>query len=241
MPTNSPMTTSAATRPKRRPSYINISSANNSASSLTANDVLSPRTAKNISKSRRSSVVAEHVGDAIAAAVASADGARRGSVASISIVGGPPLLSDSTNSYFQDLVSQDDEDVRSDTPTLRARTSNEDFSTKRNSGNSSRRTRSSSISSILGSTHVLPSFDVHTLYKIKTTRSSKKLDHFFGEYAPHDICVKEIRKEGLKAILESKSPLCYFLYHLLQEYSSENLVRDFFFIWKGNKIVFSNC
>jgi hypothetical protein len=220
----------AATRPKRRPSYTNLSSANNSASSLTATDVLSPRTPRNISKSRRSSVVAEHAGDAIATAVAN-DGAGRGSIASISIVGGPPLLSDSTNHYFQDLASQDDEALRSDTPTLRARTSSEDFSIQRNSINGSsnigttiHRTRSSSISSLLGSTHVLPSFDVHTLYKIKTTRSSRKLDHFFGEFAPHDICVKEIRKEGLKAILESKSPLCYFLYHLLQEYSSENLV-----------------
>ncbi|KAI8364410.1 RGS domain-containing protein [Blakeslea trispora] len=91
-----------------------------------------------------------------------------------------------------------------------------------------RRARSSSLSSLLGpSAQVLPSFDVHTLYKIRTIRTYKKLTHFFGENAPHDICIKEIRKEGLKAILESKSPLCYFLYHLLQEFSSENL---FFFI-----------
>ncbi|KAI9478763.1 MAG: RGS domain-containing protein [Benjaminiella poitrasii] len=89
------------------------------------------------------------------------------------------------------------------------------------------RTRLSSVSNALASPHVLPSFDVHTLYKVKMSRSSKKLDNFFGEYAPHDICIKEIKKEGLKAILQSKAPLCYFLYHLLQEYSSENL---FFFI-----------
>lgn len=64
----------------------------------------------------------------------------------------------------------------------------------------------------------------HRSYKIKATKSSKKLDHFFGEQAPLDICIKEIQREGLKAILQSKTPLCYFLYHLLQEYSSENLV-----------------
>lgn len=215
-----------STRSKRRPSYINLSSVNNCATS----DVLSPRTPRNITKSRRSSVVAEHVGEAVmAAADYSTTSARRGSLASLS--GGPPLLSDSTNCYFQDLSSQDDETIRSETPTLKARSSTDDLlgsNSNRNSSNSitnsNRRTRSSSLSSLLGSATILPSFDVHTLYKIKTTRSSKKLDHFFGEYAPHDICIKEIRKEGLKAILESKAPLCYFLYHLLQEYSSENLV-----------------
>ncbi|KAI7885531.1 hypothetical protein K492DRAFT_102300, partial [Lichtheimia hyalospora FSU 10163] len=67
----------------------------------------------------------------------------------------------------------------------------------------------------------------HRSYKIKAAKSSKKLDHFFGEQAPLDICIKEIQREGLKAMLQSKTPLCYFLYHLLQEYSSENL---FFFI-----------
>ncbi|CAO3589164.1 unnamed protein product [Absidia cylindrospora] len=90
------------------------------------------------------------------------------------------------------------------------------------------RPRSSSISSIMTNNGVAsPNFDVHTLYRIKTTRSSKKLDHFFGEFIPHDICIKEIKKEGLKALLQSKVPLCYFLHHLLEEYSHENL---FFFI-----------
>lgn len=65
----------------------------------------------------------------------------------------------------------------------------------------------------------------HRSYKIKAAKSSKKLDHFFGEQAPLvDICIKDIQREGLKAMLQSKTPLCYFLYHLLQEYSSENLV-----------------
>lgn len=215
MPTSLIMPNSLAKRTKRRPSYINLSSASNSSTSLTNADVLSPRTPRNITKSRRSSVVAEHISEAI---VAASD-----SIASIS---GPSLLSDSTNSFFQDMASQDDEAIRSKTPTLRARNSNEDLNKRNSNTSSNRRTRSSSISSLFGPTHVLPSFDVHALYKIKTTRSSKKLDHFFGEFAPHDICVKEIRKEGLKAILESKAPLCYFLYHLLQEYSSENLVSD---------------
>lgn len=224
MPTSSAMTTSTAPRTtKRRPSHINLTSANN----CTTTDVLSPRTPRNISKSRRSSVVAEHVGEVIASATSDS---RRGSLASITATG-PPLLSDSTNSYFQDLASQDDETTRSETPTLRARNSTDDLTNNyrnsygNNNNNNNRRTRSTSISSLLGTTQLLPSFDVHKLYKIKTTRSSKKLDHFFGEYAPHDICIKEIRKEGLKAILESKAPLCYFLFHLLQEYSSENLVK----------------
>ncbi|KAI9305056.1 RGS domain-containing protein [Cunninghamella echinulata] len=90
------------------------------------------------------------------------------------------------------------------------------------------RPRSSSISSIITTNGIpAPNFDVHTLYRIKTTKSSKKLDHFFGEQAPHDICIAEIKKEGLKALLQSKVPLCYFLHHLLEEYSHENL---FFFI-----------
>lgn len=213
------MLTSSMKRTGRRPSYINLQSANNSSSSLIASDVLSPRTPRNISKSRRSSIVAEHAGDAIV----TGNDSRRNSISSLVV--GPPLLSDSTNSYFQDMASQDDVNIRSETPTLRARNSCEDLNKRNSNTSNNRRTRSSSISSLLGSTHVLPSFDVHTLYKIKTTRSSKKLDHFFGEFAPHDICIKEIRKEGLKAILESKSPLCYFLFHLLQEYSSENLVK----------------
>ncbi|GAN02333.1 hypothetical protein MAM1_0020c01776 [Mucor ambiguus] len=236
MPTSSSSSlssTASATRSKRRPSYLNLST---SQQNDIVSDVLSPRTPRSISKSRRSSVVAEHVQEVIE----SNAGSRRGSmvssnsiIAAVAGAGGPPLLSDSTNSYFQDLSSQDDEAIRSETPTLKARTgSSEDLrnrlsstaaSGSGDSSTSNRRTRSSSISSLLGSTHVLPSFDVHTLYKIKTTRSSRKLDRFFGEYAPHDICIKEIRKEGLKAILESKAPLCYFLYHLLEEYSSENL------------------
>ncbi|RCH99629.1 GTPase-activating protein [Rhizopus azygosporus] len=114
------------------------------------------------------------------------------------------LLSDTANSYFQQ-SNAELEESKHRYPT---------------------RHRSSSVSSLLSS-NLLPNFEVHNQYKLKTTRSSKKLERFFGEDAPHDICVKEIRKEGLKAILLSKYPLCYFLYYLLEEYSSENL---FFFI-----------
>lgn len=70
-------------------------------------------------------------------------------------------------------------------------------------------------------------YDTHSTYKMRTKLTSQKLSNFFGTKPPIDICVKEIEKEGLKAILNSKIPLCYFLYSLLEEYSSENL---FFFL-----------
>jgi hypothetical protein len=219
-PSNVPSANNA--RPRRRPSHINLSNVNNNALST---DLLSPRTPRSITKSRRSSVVAEHVQEVFQSE--SRSSSRRGSLVTTPAQPWPPLLSDSTNSYFQDMIAQDDEQPNPDSPYLRARMSSEDMLGNASGPNaSSNRTRSSSLTSLLGSAHLvnLPSFDVHTLYKLKTTKTSKKLDHFFGEHAPHDICIKEIRKEGLKAILESKSPLCYFLYHLLQEYSSENLV-----------------
>ncbi|KAI8393364.1 RGS domain-containing protein [Radiomyces spectabilis] len=205
-----------STKPKRRPSYINLSTASSCSDAL-----LSPRTPKSISKSRRSSVVQELLSDSRASS-------RRNSLAnSQSNTSQPPLtpvlLSDSTTSFFQDLALQDDNDSHSSDP--------RHLSVDDDSIHSSGRPRSSSVTSIITATGAtsapLPSFDVHTLYKIKTTRSSRKLDHFFGETAPHDICIKEIRKEGIKAMLQSKIPLCYFLFHLLEEYSSENL---FFFI-----------
>ncbi|KAG1076834.1 hypothetical protein G6F42_025252 [Rhizopus arrhizus] len=193
MPTSSSSSQSSTTstaRPKRRPSYLNLSS---SQQNDIVNDVLSPRTPRPISKSRRSSVVAEHVQEVIE----NSTNSRRGSVASSSSIiaavagaGGPPLLSDSTNSYFQDLSSQDDEAIRSETPTLKARTaSSEDLrnrfsSTAASNGsassggcNSNRRTRSSSISSLLGSTHVLPSFDTASLENMRHMISvSRKLE-----------------------------------------------------------------
>lgn len=68
-------------------------------------------------------------------------------------------------------------------------------------------------------------YDNLNQYKKRTILSSRKLTNFFGDKPPIDICVKEIEKEGLKAMLHSKIPLCYFLYSLLEEYSCENLVR----------------
>lgn len=62
-------------------------------------------------------------------------------------------------------------------------------------------------------------------YRAKANKSNKKAFQFFGEHIKLEITSKEIRKEGLKALLESSVPLGYFLYHLLNEYSSENLVN----------------
>ncbi|CAG8445574.1 7556_t:CDS:2 [Diversispora eburnea] len=69
-------------------------------------------------------------------------------------------------------------------------------------------------------------YDNHNQYKKRNELSSKKLTNFFGDKPPIDICVKEIEKEGLKAMLHSKIPLCYFLYSLLEEYSCENLYTN---------------
>ncbi|KAI8990236.1 hypothetical protein BDB01DRAFT_501064 [Pilobolus umbonatus] len=213
-------------RSKRRPSYINLSNINNTLPS----DILSPRTPRSIVKTRRSSIVADHVQDVIQSD--SRPSSRRGSLSNYnnSFQFGPNLLSESTSSYFQELAALDENSDRLDTQYIKPTPSIEDIKNfHRQSKNSTlvgSGTRTPSIASIVGPGHT-QNFDVHTLYKLKTTRSSKKLDHFFGEYAPHDICIQEIRKEGLKAILESKAPLSYFLYHLLEEYNSENL---FFFI-----------
>ncbi|KAI9015844.1 hypothetical protein CLU79DRAFT_820137 [Phycomyces nitens] len=170
----------------------------NAAATALGDDLLFPRTPKSINKSRRSSLVPEHHDTPRSPC--------RPTMAT-SMKHTPALLSDSTTAYIQEI----DNHQKANGATREILT----------------RSRSSSLTSMLVTTSSLPSFDVHTLYKIRTTRSSKKLDYFFGEQAPHDICVKEIRKEGLKAMLESKVPLCYLLYHLLEEYSSENL---FFFI-----------
>jgi hypothetical protein len=63
------------------------------------------------------------------------------------------------------------------------------------------------------------------IYKHKNDKSNKKAYQFFGEQIKLEISAKEIKREGLKALLFSTVPLGYFLYHLLNEYSSENLVR----------------
>ncbi|ORX60349.1 regulator of G protein signaling superfamily [Hesseltinella vesiculosa] len=95
--------------------------------------------------------------------------------------------------------------------------------------------RSSSISSITSSVvskinpdHTFPiSIDTQTMYKVRRRHSSGDIIQ-----APHrsylakiaqDVCLQEIQQNGLTSLLSSKVPLCYFLYHLLQEYSYENL------------------
>ena len=58
---------------------------------------------------------------------------------------------------------------------------------------------------------------------IVANRTVKKLAHFFGEVPSADVTVGEIKRGGLKVLLRSRLPLCYFLRFLLDEYSSENL------------------
>jgi len=93
-------------------------------------------------------------------------------------------------------------------------------------------THSGSIGSLLGSRIPRPSsapnIEMHDFYMERSHKSEKKLIDFFGdEDVPFDITLKEIEVNGLKAMLQSKVPLCYFLYSLLEDYCSENL---FFFL-----------
>lgn len=75
------------------------------------------------------------------------------------------------------------------------------------------------------STTIVPTpCKVQHFFKRKTDKSSKKVNQLFIEQKKLDISIKEIKREGLKALLYSTVPLGYFLYHLLNEYSSENLV-----------------
>ncbi|RKO90946.1 hypothetical protein BDK51DRAFT_11168, partial [Blyttiomyces helicus] len=65
--------------------------------------------------------------------------------------------------------------------------------------------------------------DQHQRYKLLANARNRKLVSFFGDDPPIDIPVAEVDKQGLKAILQSKVPLSYFLYNLLEEYACENL------------------
>jgi predicted XRE-type DNA-binding protein len=91
--------------------------------------------------------------------------------------------------------------------------------------------RTSSIGSLLGNSILrpasAPNIEIHDDYMERTHKSEKKLSDFFGDDVPFDITIKEIDVNGLKAMLQSKVPLCYFLYSLLEDYCSENL---FFFL-----------
>ena len=66
--------------------------------------------------------------------------------------------------------------------------------------------------------------DPHMQYKLKNIASTQKLARFFGSAPPADLGLKEIEREGLKAMLRSKVPLCYFLASLISEFSHESLV-----------------
>src|SRR3982751_2391645 len=57
----------------------------------------------------------------------------------------------------------------------------------------------------------------------RNLKSKRKLENFFGQSIPVDVSVRDIEHLGLRAILASRVPLCYFLYQMLEEHSSENL------------------
>lgn len=61
----------------------------------------------------------------------------------------------------------------------------------------------------------------------KNFKTKKKLENFFGQNIPVDVSIRDIEQLGLKALLASRVPLCYFLYQLLEEHCSENV---FFFL-----------
>lgn len=62
-------------------------------------------------------------------------------------------------------------------------------------------------------------------YWTKRRGSNRHVSWFFGQSVQVDVSVREIRKHGLGALLQSNVPLCYFLYYLLDNYCSENLVQ----------------
>ncbi|KAI8052452.1 hypothetical protein BDF22DRAFT_600075, partial [Syncephalis plumigaleata] len=41
---------------------------------------------------------------------------------------------------------------------------------------------------------------------------------------PKDVTITDIRDQGLRVLLRSRLPLCYFLRFLLEEHSCENLI-----------------
>ena len=243
---------------KRRPSYINLSAAN-AAANIDSSSLLAPRTPKSISKSRRSSIVQE---SGISFnnnnnSSNSRPSSRRSSLANIY---NPSNSTNNTNNPPHQHSNESDASINSTatgqlTPSLLSESTTagyfqQDLRHSSDSMEMEHHPHSNDSAAIAAAAAVAaaadaaadamaalpPNFDVHMSYKIKTIKSSKKLDYFFGEQAPHDICVQEIRKEGLKAMLQSKIPLCYFLYHLLEEFSCENLVSTIFCIF-----FFSHC
>ncbi|GBB87388.1 hypothetical protein RclHR1_13850006 [Rhizophagus clarus] len=148
----------------------------------------------------------------------------------------PPPPVDYDDDVFDDNFDYSDDDIFSDDDLKKFQNHN-----KKHVRTLSQHAKNHHIhhSRSLSSPSVIPSFnsqrplipsinyDNHNEYKQRTINSCIKLNKFFGDKPPIDICVKEIEKEGLKAMLQSKIPLCYFLYSLLEEYSCENL---FFFL-----------
>lgn len=57
----------------------------------------------------------------------------------------------------------------------------------------------------------------------RSAQKKKKLQKFFGRSIPVDVSLLDIERLGLRAMLASRVPLCYFLYQLLEEHCSENL------------------
>ncbi|KAI7853124.1 hypothetical protein BDC45DRAFT_606705 [Circinella umbellata] len=235
---------------KRRPSYINLSAAN-SAANIDSSSLLAPRTPKSISKSRRSSIAQESGilfnNNSNSNSSNSRPSSRRSSLANIYSTASN---TSNTNNLPQQHNNESDTSISSTTtgqltPSLLSESTTAGYFSQdlRHSSDSmemehhphSNESAAIAAAAVAAAADAAaeamaalpPNFDVHMSYKIKTTKSSRKLDYFFGEQAPHDICIQEIRKEGLKALLQSKIPLCYFLYHLLEEFSCENL---FFFI-----------
>lgn len=67
-------------------------------------------------------------------------------------------------------------------------------------------------------------------YKKRISQSKQKLETFFGLPTPIDVNIIEIEAHGLKALLQSRVPMCYFMYSMLEDYSVENLVRKIFVV-----------
>lgn len=62
-------------------------------------------------------------------------------------------------------------------------------------------------------------------YWARRRKASEYLSWFFGQRVSLDVSVNEVQTYGLAALLQSNVPLCYFLYYLLENYCSENLVH----------------
>ncbi|CAO3635277.1 unnamed protein product [Cunninghamella blakesleeana] len=102
------------------------------------------------------------------------------------------------------------------------------FSHHQNNNSTRRRSSVTSTHSMITSNLTsqsmgLPTFDVHTLFRIKKRRLSLSNINIDLLHMEKDISINSIKSDGLKAMLQSRIPLCYFLYHLLEEFSCENL------------------